>query len=124
MGDDLYRLLRRERTRQAEHRLAMGAAWPDSGLVAVDAKGQPFSPNALSLAFTRFVRSHDLPKLTLHGLRHTFATVASAQGAPLFDIGKAQVLGHSTPATTGKIYTHLLDHNHTATLDRVANALK
>ena len=122
MGDDLYRLLRRERTRQAEHRLAMGAAWPDSGLVAVDAKGQPFSPNALSLAFTRFVRSHDLPKLTLHGLRHTFATVASAQGAPLFDIGKA--LGHATPATTGKIYTHLLDHNHTATLDRVANALK
>lgn len=122
MGDDLYRLLRREWTRQAERRLAMGAAWPDSGLVAVDAKGRPFSPNALSLAFTRFVRSHNLPKLTLHGLRHTFATVASAQGAPLFDIGKA--LGHSTPATTGKIYTHLLDQNHTATLDRVANALK
>lgn len=122
MSDDLYRLLRRERARQAERKLALGDAWPDTGMVAVDAKGNPYSPNAVSLAFTRFIQAHHLPKITLHGLRHTFATVASAQGAPLFDIGKA--LGHSTPATTGKIYTHLLDQNHTATLDRVANALK
>lgn len=122
LNDELCRLLRRERARQAERKLALGDAWPDTGMVAVDARGNPCSPNAVSLAFTRFIRAHHLPPITLHGLRHTFATVASAQGAPLFDIGKA--LGHSTPATTGKIYTHLLDQNHTATLDRVANALK
>ena len=122
LSDDLCRLLRRERARQAERKLALGDAWPDTGMVAVDARGNPYSPNAVSLAFTRFIQAHHLPKITLHGLRHTFATVASAQGAPLFDIGKA--LGHSTPATTGKIYTHLLDQNHAATLDRVANALK
>lgn len=122
MTEDIYRLLRRERARQAERRLAMGAAWADSGLVAVDGQGQPLSPNAVSLAFTRFIRRSGLPKITLHGLRHTFATLASAQGVPLFDIGKA--LGHSTPATTGRIYTHLLDEVHTSTLDRVAAALK
>ena len=122
LSDELCRLLRRERAKQAERKLALGDAWPDTGMVAVDTKGYPYSPNAVSLAFTRFIRANHLPKITLHGLRHTFATVASAQGAPLFDIGKA--LGHSTPATTGKIYTHLLDQNHTATLDRVANALK
>ncbi len=82
MSDDLYRLLRRERARQAERRLALGDAWPDTGMVAVDAKGNPYSPNAVSLAFTRFIQAHHLPKITLHGLRHTFATVASAQGAP------------------------------------------
>ena len=76
----------------------------------------------LSMNFTRFIRSSNLPPLTLHGLRHTFATVASSQGAPLFDIGKA--LGHSTPATTGKIYTHLVDQLHTDTLARVAAALQ
>ena len=90
--------------------------------MVLDHKELPYSPNALSLAFTRFVRKNDLPRVTLHGLRHSFATIASFQGVSLFDIGKA--LGHSTPATTGKIYTHLLDQNHTATLDRVANALK
>ena len=123
MGDDIYRLLRQERGRQNEHRLAMGPAWPNSGLVAVDKSGVPFSPNSLSLAFTKFIRSHDeLPPLTLHGLRHTFATVASAQGAPLFDIGKA--LGHSTPSTTGRIYTHLVDRTHEETLLLVSAALK
>lgn len=122
MTDELLRLLKRERARQAENRLALGEKWEDCGLVVVDATGHPYPPNAISLAFTRFIRKHNLPKITLHGLRHTFATVASAQGAPLFDIGKA--LGHSTPATTGRIYTHLLDQTHTATLDRVAAALK
>ncbi len=63
-----------------------------------------------------------LPRLTLHGLRHTFATIASAQGVPLFDIGKA--LGHSTPATTGRIYTHLVDRTHEETLLLVSAALK
>ena len=122
MTDDVYFLLKRERARQAENRLRLGAEWVDTGLVAVDRRGKPYSPNAVSLAFTRFIRKNHLPKLTLHGLRHTFATVASAQGAPLFDIGRA--LGHSTPSTTGRIYTHLLDHTHASTLGLVADALK
>lgn len=122
MTDDVYFLLKRERSRQAENRLRLGPEWKDTGLVAVDRRGKPYSPNAVSLAFTRFIRKNHLPKLTLHGLRHTFATVASAQGAPLFDIGRA--LGHSTPSTTGRIYTHLLDHTHASTLGLVADALK
>lgn len=122
MGDDIYYLLRQERRRQNEKKLAMGTNWPNSGMVAVDKKGRPFSPNNLSMNFTRFIRNSGLPPLTLHGLRHTFATVASSQGAPLFDIGKA--LGHSTPSTTGKIYTHLVDQLHTDTLARVAAALQ
>lgn len=51
-----------------------------------------------------------------------FATIASFQGVSLFDIGKA--LGHSTPATTGRIYTHLIDRTHEETLMRVSDALK
>lgn len=122
LTDDLYPLLRREYRRQAEDRLRLGEEWPDTGLVLVDRVGQPYSPNNVSLAFHRFILKNHLPEITLHGLRHTFATVASAQGAPLFEIGKA--LGHSTPATTGRIYTHLLDTTHAPTLSRVASALK
>jgi integrase len=122
MGEDIYQLLRQEWIRQDELAHEMGAAWPNSDFVVIDQNGKPFSPNSLSLAFSNFIRNSGLPPLTLHGLRHTFATVASAQGAPLFDIGKA--LGHSTPATTGKIYTHLVDQLHTETLDKVAAALQ
>ena len=120
--DELLALLRREWER---HRQRTAGPWEplrDDSLVLVDRRGLHWSPNALSLAFTRFIRRHGLPKITLHGLRHTFATVASAQGAPLFDIGKA--LGHSSPATTGRIYTHLLDQTHQAILTRVADAVR
>ena len=114
--DDVTLLLQKEQERQA-WRLE-----EPSEFVVLDRRNQPYSPNALSLAFTRFVRKNDLPRVTLHGLRHSFATVASMQGVPLFDIGKA--LGHATPATTGKVYTHLVDHTHEETLIKVSDALK
>ena len=122
LPDEVYLLLEQEQARQQQERCVQSPAYNPTDHVILDAKGAPYSPNALSLAFTRFVKKNDLPRLTFHGLRHTFATIASCQGASLFDIGKA--LGHSTPATTGRIYTHLLDQTHKATLARVADALK
>lgn len=122
LSDDLYDLLLREQAKQQRAHLLSEKDWDEGGEVLLDRHGEPYPPNALSLAFTRFIQKHNLPKITLHGLRHTFATVASAQGAPLFDIGKA--LGHSTPATTGRIYTHLVDQTHASILDRVAAAMK
>ena len=122
LSDDLYALLLREQQRQQQDCIRAGRDWDGDGMVLLDRHGEPHSPNAVSLGFTRFIRRHNMPKITLHGLRHTFATVASAQGAPLFDIGKA--LGHSTPATTGRIYTHLLDQTHARILNRVAAVMK
>ncbi len=119
--DELYELLLREQSRQKTQQAIRSGDYAASGHVVLDRDGQPYSPNALSLAFSRFIKKNDLPPLTFHGLRHSFATVASSQGAPLFDIGKA--LGHSTPATTGRIYTHLVDRTHEETLLRVSAAL-
>ena len=122
LSDSLYNLLLREQQRQQQECILSGRDWDGTGMVLLDRHGEPYPPNAVSLAFTRFIRRNNMPKITLHGLRHTFATVASAQGAPLFDIGKA--LGHSTPSTTGRIYTHLLDQTHARVLDQVAAVMK
>ena len=122
LPDEVYLLLEQEQARQQQERCVQSPAYNPTDHVILDAKGEPYSPNALSLAFTRFVRKNDLPRLTFHGLRHTFATIASCQGASLFDIGKA--LGHATPATTGRIYTHLVDRTHEELVQRVSDALK
>lgn len=122
MPDDIYDLLLREQQVQMQWHREQGLDWTGTSLVILNRQKMPYSPNRLSLAFTAFVQANGLPPLTLHGLRHSFATVASAQGAPLFDIGKA--LGHSTPATTGRIYTHLADQLHSDTVTKVAAALK
>lgn len=122
MTDEMREVLRQEQARQMKARRELGEQYEDSGFVSVNRWGQAHSPNLVSLAFKRVIEREGLPKITLHGLRHTFATLASAQGAPLFDIGKA--LGHSTPATTGKIYTHLLDQTHAPTLAKITEALE
>lgn len=122
LPDEVYLLLEQEQARQQQERYLQSPTYNPTDHVILDAKGVPYSPNALSLAFTRFVKKNDLPRLTFHGLRHTFATIASCQGASLFDIGKA--LGHSTPATTGRIYTHLVDRTHEELVQRVSDALK
>ena len=122
LPDEVYLLLEQEQARQQQERCLQSPTYNPTDHVILDAKGVPYSPNALSLAFTRFVKKNDLPRLTFHGLRHTSATIASCQGASLFDIGKA--LGHSTPATTGRIYTHLVDRTHEELVQRVSDALK
>lgn len=122
LPDEVYLLLEQEQARQQQERCLQSPTYNPTDHVILDAKGVPYSPNALSLAFTRFVKKNDLPRLTFHGLRHTFATIASCQGTSLFDIGKA--LGHSTPATTGRIYTHLVDRTHEELVQRVSDALK
>lgn len=122
MTDEIMEALRREQVRQRKNQAALGLAYTDSGFVTVNSRGEAHSPNLVSIAFARMIQREGLPRITLHGLRHTFATIASAQGVPLFDIGKA--LGHSTPSTTGKIYTHLLDQTHAPTLAKVAAALE
>lgn len=122
LPDEVYLLLEQEQARQQQERCLQSPTYNPTDHVILDAKGVPYSPNALSLAFTRFVKKNDLPRLTFHDLRHTFATIASCQGASLFDIGKA--LGHSTPATTGRIYTHLVDRTHEELVQRVSDALK
>ena len=105
-----------------EHRQARRAeyknAYDDNDYVVVMEDGRPFRPNYLSELFGKFLADNDLPKIVLHELRHTFASLSNQAGIPAYNIGKA--LGHSTPATTQKIYTHLLDQTHTQAVEGVA----
>lgn len=110
MTPDLEALLLKEQEIQHSYQAQLSDSYEASGYVFTHENGRPVRPNYASDLFTKFIKDHDLPPLTLHGLRHSFASIANAKGIPMFDIGKA--LGHSSPATTSKIYTHLLDPDH------------
>ena len=99
-----------------EHQQACRATYKNTVIVMED--GRPFRPNYLSELFGKFLADNDLPKIVLHELLHTFASLSNQAGIPAYNIGKA--LGHSTPATTQKIYTHLLDQTHTQAVEGVA----
>ncbi|MFL5949352.1 MAG: tyrosine-type recombinase/integrase, partial [Gaiellaceae bacterium] len=57
------------------------------------------------------------PLVSLHGLRHTAASVGLAHGVPL--IAVSQQLGHARVDITAKVYAHLLDDSQ---LDAFASA--
>lgn len=111
-------MLKAAREHQQACRAEYKNAYDDNDYVVVMEDGRPFRPNYLSELFGKFLADNDLPKIVLHELRHTFASLSNQAGIPAYNIGKA--LGHSTPATTQKIYTHLLDQTHTQAVEGVA----
>jgi integrase len=68
--------------------------------------GSACHPDFHSKAFRVFREKNNLPPLTFHQLRHTNASLLIAQDVDIATVGKR--LGHSTPATTMKIYAHAL----------------
>lgn len=78
-----------------------------SPLVFSELTGKPIDPDKLSSAFYYAVRRRSLPLTSFHGLRHSFATLSLAAGVPLKVT--SETLGHSNVATTGDIYTEVLN---------------
>ncbi len=78
-----------------------------SGLVFSAPDGGPLRPgNFRRRVFDPAVARADLRGLHLHDLRHTAASTLAALGASSTEI--AARLGHSSSATTARVYLHLL----------------
>ena len=69
---------------------------------------EPMRPDYAKRQIKEFTKAHGLPDVTLHGLRHTFASMLNASGE--FDIAEiSAALRHSNIGTTLNIYTHLFE---------------
>lgn len=112
------RYLRAERTRQAERRLAAGAAWSNpNDLVFTTDDGRYLAIATVYRAFKRIAASIGRPDARPHDLRHTAATVALAAGADLKSV--QDMLGHATASFTLSTYAHATDRMREDTADRV-----
>lgn len=79
--------------------------WKHDGLVFCSEKGTVLSPRNLYRHFKLVLQAAGLPStFTLHGLRHSAASLMLAAGGKLTDVSKN--LGHSSVAITGKVYSH------------------
>jgi integrase len=112
--------LRRHRLEQAERFMFAGAGRPTDDTLLFERDGLPWNPNTFGLTFARIVREAKLPKVRLHDLRHSFASLLLAGGADLKTVSTA--LGHSTIAVTADTYAHVspaMLKDAAALLDRV-----
>ena len=76
---------------------------------------------ALCRRIAQFIAEQGLPPISLHGLRHSFASVANSQNVPMFSISKA--LGHSSTSVTSAVYMHLFDDAVADVVSQVASAI-
>ena len=120
LDDELIRILREQRKRQAEERLA-SAASVEGDHVFTRPQGGPYHPQALSRLLASLSVDADLPRLTAHGLRHTSATLMLANGVP--PKVAAERLGHADATLFTNLYSHVTPTMQREAADRLGTAL-
>jgi integrase len=111
------------RDRQAQHRSRAGDGWRDSGgrVVTTRTGGVP-TLNRLKATVNSICRVADVPRLTMHQLRHQCASLLFAMGADVKSVQR--YLGHSRPSITLDVYTHLLPGSDADMAKRLEQALE
>ncbi len=67
-------------------------------------EGTPRSKRTYNRALTRICEDNNLPHISMHNLRHTFATRYLEDGGDILALSK--ILGHSKASTTARFYVH------------------
>ncbi len=104
----LVEALREHRVRQHERRLALGSVWQDFDLVFPSEIGSPILARNLYRQYAAIVKKAGVPHISIHGIRHTVATLAISSGQDIRTV--ADLLGHSRTSITSDIYAHVLPH--------------
>lgn len=96
------------RKNQDVYRAAFGKNYRrDLDLIFCEVNGEPLKPDSISAAVSAIRRKLKLPKgASLHALRHSHGSQLIAAGVDIPTVSAR--LGHSSPATTMKVYAHAL----------------
>lgn len=81
----------------------------DNNFVSCQKNGNPHSLSALNQYITKLCKRNGLPPITVHSLRHMFATILLESGIPIAKI--SALLGHSSIHTTFEFYCEIMDEN-------------
>src|SRR5262245_8418161 len=127
MSLDLARILRDHLAWLRTETLKRG--WGEAEWLFPNEVGRPMDEAKVSRIFRLVIKRAGLPSFRLYDLRHTFASLLLAAGAPLTYV--AAQLGHANPTTTlrfyarwipsrGQRWVEMLDRSHSrATVERL-----
>jgi integrase len=103
-------VLRDHKANQDALRLRLGVGSDEDRLVFetfLQDEFGPIRPRNVTKSFDRFIKTVDVPRVTLHGLRHTHATSAIRAGENIVAVSRR--LGHAKPSITLNVYSHLIE---------------
>ena len=85
----------------------LGDAYIDRDYISCCENGLPHATASFNTALTKLCRRSGLPHLTVHSLRHMYASILTEQGVPLIKV--SALLGHSSVNTTFEYYCEVMD---------------
>ena len=104
-----------------QRRAAAGDKWEETGFLFCSRHGRPMWPSATAKRYKRLLGDAGVPPLSLHALRHTFATVCFLNEVPGEHIQTAT--GHSSLRTTKDQYANYLPDLATKAIDALSQVL-
>ena len=116
-------MLREYKRWQNSQRLQLGDQWIDIDRLFTTWNGAPMYPDTLSKWFVKFLKKNEdqLPKVTLHSLRHSNATLMISEGVDICTVSKR--LGHADTSTTLNVYAHALQSRDSEAAEKLESAL-
>lgn len=122
---ELLDMLRRYRVEQGERRLKLGdkwaKEWAEHPRLFTQWDGKPMHPNAPYQELQKLLQRNGLPRVSLHSLRHTNATLLIRSGTDVRTVSGR--LGHSQTSTTLNIYAEFLQSADKAASEALADTL-
>ena len=121
--------LRAWKHEQKEYHVGIGDKWKETNCVFIQEDGSRMYVDTPSAAFRKLLRRYNasvdpeerLPEITLHGLRHTSATLMIADHVDIRTVSAR--LGHAQTSTTMNIYAHALQKADQAAADSLGNLI-
>ena len=99
-------VVKAQAARQLDDQTQADDAWVETGLVFTAENGTALDPESVSRYFRQAVKQSMLPKIRLHDLRHTHATLALQAG--IHPKVVSERLGHATISITLDTYSHAI----------------
>lgn len=81
--------------------------WKDEDLVFINPEGEPYSPDGVTEWFDGLSGKYNITHVHPHGFRHSAASALIFNG--IDPVSVAGTLGHASPTTTTKIYSHFFE---------------
>lgn len=123
LNDIVLEALKAEKKRQEEYSAILGNGYDkSSSFIIRTVLGKPYvNLSAINRVVNRLTEKAGLPHCTIHGFRHSVASILDDNGVPIQDI--SVLLGHESVQTTERIYINRRKTAKAETIETLDNAI-